>query len=99
MKRSFIPSCILDSHLYSVPNTRCRLGTVFSPDDGHIVTRNMYRKAINILRKLVHQFGSVYKDYTRMHGQQNIKLCLKPLYILTPWSRVLLEKLTSKLCS
>ena len=24
---------------------------VISPDDGHIVARNMYRKAINILRK------------------------------------------------
>jgi len=24
-----------------VTNTRCRIGTVFSPDDGHIVARNM----------------------------------------------------------
>ena len=30
-----------DSHLYRVTNTRCRIGTVFSPDDGHIVVRNM----------------------------------------------------------
>jgi len=28
---------LLDSHLYTVTNTRCRIGTVFSPDDGHIV--------------------------------------------------------------
>jgi hypothetical protein len=34
---------------------------VFSPDDGHIVAQNMYRKAINILRKIVHQVGSIYK--------------------------------------
>ena len=53
--------CIPDSHLYRVINTRCRIGTVFSPDDGHIVARNMYRKAIDILRNIVHQVGSIYK--------------------------------------
>ena len=37
--------CIPGSHLYRVTNTRCRIDTVFSPDDGHIVARNMYRKA------------------------------------------------------
>jgi len=42
-------------------NTRCRIGTVFSPDDGHIVAPNMQRKAINILRKFVHQVDSIYK--------------------------------------
>ena len=47
---------------YRVTNTRCRIGTVFSPDDGHIVARNMYRKAINVLRKnIVHQVGSIYE--------------------------------------
>ena len=60
----FIPPCIPDSHLYIVTNTRRRIGTVFSPDDGHIVARNMYRKAINILRKFVHQVGSVYRIET-----------------------------------
>ena len=34
-----------------VTNTRCRIGTVFSPDDGHIVARNMQIKAINLSRK------------------------------------------------
>ena len=47
--------------LYRVTNTSCRIGTEFSRDDGHIVTRNMYRKAINILRKFMHQVGSIYK--------------------------------------
>jgi hypothetical protein len=32
-----------------VTDTRCRIGTVISPDDGHIVAGNMLRKAINIL--------------------------------------------------
>ena len=31
----------IDSHLYRVTNTRHRIGTVFSPDDGHIVAQNM----------------------------------------------------------
>ena len=53
--------CIPDSHLYRMTNTRCRIGTVFSPDDGHIVARNMSRKVINIFRKFVHQAGSFYK--------------------------------------
>jgi len=60
---SFIPPCIPDSHLYRVTNTRCRIGTVFSPDDAHIVARNMQRKTINILRKFVHQVGSIYKRF------------------------------------
>jgi len=29
--------------------------------DGHIVARNMYRKDINMLRKIVEQVGFVYK--------------------------------------
>ena len=37
-------------HIYRVTNTRCRIGTVFSPDDGHIVARNMQRNAINTLK-------------------------------------------------
>ena len=49
------------STCFRVTNTRCRIGTVFSPDNGHIVARNMYRKTINILRKFVHQVGSIYK--------------------------------------
>ena len=56
-----IPLCIPDSHLYRVTNTRSRIGTIFSPDDGHIVARNMWRKLIKILRKFVNKFGSVYK--------------------------------------
>jgi len=36
--------------------TKCPINTVVSPDDGHI-----YRKEINILRKIVHQFGFIYK--------------------------------------
>jgi len=53
--------CIPDSHPHSVTNNTCRLDTFISPDDGHIVARNMSRKEINILRKIVHQVGFIYK--------------------------------------
>jgi hypothetical protein len=53
--------CIPDSHPYRVTSTKCRIDTVVSPDDGHIVARNMLRKEINILRKIVHQVGFIYK--------------------------------------
>ena len=56
-----IPPCIPDGHPHRVTNTKCRIDTVISPDDGHIVARNMPRKEINILRKIVHQVGFIYK--------------------------------------
>jgi len=38
--KSFIPPCIPDSHPYRIPSTKCRINTVVSTDDGHIVARN-----------------------------------------------------------
>ena len=38
---SFIPSCIPDGHLHRVTNTKFRIGTVISPNDGHVVAGNM----------------------------------------------------------
>ena len=55
------PPCVSESHRYRITSTKCRINTVVSPDDGHIVTRNMSRKEINILRKIVHQFRFIYK--------------------------------------
>jgi hypothetical protein len=35
---------------------------LFSPDDGHIFARNVYRMEINIQRKIiVHHVGFIYK--------------------------------------
>jgi len=31
----------IDDSLHRVTNTRCRIDTLFSPDDEHIVARNM----------------------------------------------------------
>jgi len=49
------------SHPQIVTNTKCRIDTVISPDDGHIVARNMQIKEIIILRKIVHKVGFIYK--------------------------------------
>ena len=55
------PPCIPDSHPHRVTSTKCCINSVVSPDDGHIVARNMYRKEINIRRKIVHQVGFIYR--------------------------------------
>jgi hypothetical protein len=47
-----IPPCIPDSHPYRVINTRCRIGTVFSPDDGHIVARKQEKKNNKYIKKM-----------------------------------------------
>jgi len=45
--------------IHTVTNTKCRIDTIISPDDGQIVARNTYRKEIYILRKIVHQVGFI----------------------------------------
>jgi len=45
------------SHSHRITNTKCHINTAVSPDDEHIVARNMYKKEINLLRKVVHQVG------------------------------------------
>jgi len=60
-----------DVHPHSVTNTRCRIDAVISPDDGHIVARNMYRIEIDIQEKLYTRlvlFTRLYKNA----GQRNI---------------------------
>jgi hypothetical protein len=66
-----IPPCIPDSHPHRVTRTKCRIDTVISPDDGHIVARNMERKEINILRKTVHQVGFIYKIIQRCRSTEH----------------------------
>jgi hypothetical protein len=47
----FIPPCIPDSHPHRITSTKCCINTVVSPDDGHIVSRNVeiYKYTKNIL--------------------------------------------------
>jgi hypothetical protein len=56
-----------------VTNTKCRIDTVISPDDGHIVARNIYRKEIKILRKIVRQAGFIYKTIPAFIIRKSIK--------------------------
>jgi hypothetical protein len=64
--------CIPDSHPCRITRNKCRINTVVSPDDGHIVARNMYRKEINILRKIGHQVGFIYKAMKRVKFENKI---------------------------
>ena len=80
------PPCLPDSHPHRVTGTKCRIDKVVSPDVGHIVARNMERKEINTLRKIVHQSGFIYK----IRSQRSI--CLYPrceawftIIIPLPW--------------
>jgi hypothetical protein len=45
----FIAPCIPHSHPHRMTSTKCHIDTVVSPDDGHIVARNM-KRFINVLR-------------------------------------------------
>jgi hypothetical protein len=38
---------------------QCRIDTVISPDDGHMVARNMLRREINILSRIVDLVGFI----------------------------------------
>jgi len=40
---------------------QCPIDTVISPDDGPMVARNMYRREINILSRIVHLVGFICK--------------------------------------
>ena len=69
---------IPDSHAHRLTSTKCSKNTVFSPDDGHIVARNMWR-FINILRINCAPSWHCLQDYTVMHSQQNITFDFNPL--------------------
>jgi hypothetical protein len=57
-------SCIPDGHPHRVTNTRCRIDTVISPDDGNIIARNIKRIEINIKKCAPGWF--YLQDYIRM---------------------------------
>ena len=62
-----------NGHLYTVTYTKCRTDTISSHDDGHMAARNMWRIEINIHEKELCVKLVIYKDYTEIHGQQNVK--------------------------
>jgi hypothetical protein len=59
-----------------VTHTRYCIDTTYSPDDEHEVARNVYRIEINIEKKELCVKLVIYRNYTGMHGQQNIKILL-----------------------
>jgi hypothetical protein len=63
----------VDDRLVCRVGCRCRIDRVISPDDGHIVARNMLRIEMNIQRRNCTPGWFYLQDYTRVHGQQNIK--------------------------
>ena len=75
---SDMPAGIPDNHPHRITSTKCRINTDVSPDDGHIVARNMWRLInilkINILRINCAPSWLYLQDYTVMDGQQNIRI-------------------------
>ena len=67
------PPSVPDSNPHRITSTKCHINTVVSLDDGHKVARNMSR-LINIVRINCAPSWLYLQDFTRMHGQQNIKL-------------------------
>jgi len=59
----YMRNSTLHTRQSSTQNNKCQVlhKYSFSPDDGHIVARNMERKEINRLRKTVHQVDFIYK--------------------------------------
>jgi len=61
--------CIPDSHPHRVTNAKCRIDTVISPDDGHIVagytlhtsSPKHVEKRNKRTKKIVHQVGFICK--------------------------------------
>ena len=57
----YIDDCLVCRAVFLPAYQTVIYGTVFSPDDGHIVAQNMQRKATNMFKKFVDQIGSIYK--------------------------------------
>jgi len=55
---------IPDGQPHRVTNTRCRVGTVISPDDGHIVAGIMQRIKLDIQEKLCTRLVLCTTKYT-----------------------------------
>ena len=71
--RCLTQTCTPDSHVYRVTCTICRIDTINSPDNGHMAARNMQIIEKTYIKKELCVKLVIYKDYTEMHGQQNIK--------------------------
>jgi hypothetical protein len=75
-----------------VTYTRCHIDTINSPDDGHVAARNVQRIEINIHEKELSFKKVIYKDYTEMHDQQNIKV-IQGVQYMTPLKKAVFADL------
>jgi len=57
---------IPDSHPYRITSTKCRINTVVSPDDGHIVTQNVEKRNKLLCTKLAlfTRLPDILKEYS-----------------------------------
>jgi hypothetical protein len=69
---------IPDSHPHRVTNTKCRVDTVTSPDDVDTQLPETRRERNKHTKKNCAPSWLYLQDYTRMHGQQNIKFVRRP---------------------
>ena len=58
-------SCILDSQLYRITSTKCRINTVVPPDDGPGEVRNMYRLYIKLTKYTKNKSCTKLVSFTR----------------------------------
>jgi len=70
-----IHTCIPDGHLHRVTYAICRIDKIDSPDDEHMVARNMKRIEINIYGKQLCVKLVIYKNYTERHCQLQSENC------------------------
>ena len=51
---------------------QCRIDTAIYPDDGHVDSRNKYRREINkYIKQNCAPSWTYLRDFTGMHGQKN----------------------------
>ena len=67
--------------VYKVSNTKCRIDTVFSPDDGHIVAPKHAEKSNKYIKKIfapiwfcLQEYGSLFcNKYTKTYFLTNVE--------------------------
>jgi hypothetical protein len=67
------PLCIPDFHSQSVTNTKCRIGKLISPNDGHIIAPKHVEKRNKHTKNTCPPIWFYLQDCTGLHFKQNLK--------------------------